>query len=262
MTIETAELVSRLNASRDSLKQLNIGEYTLIRSARDVMADAANALDAYDKTMQRIAEEPSALTHRQAAALIRSAPAPGREEIEDAVEGLVMELMQAVHVHYQADEDPDFGEYARDYTCAILALFHAPAEAGGGEAIGPFVTWAASVMEGEAENVGNGFAPFNDADEYVESITYGDLRLLAKAPSPTPPAGDGWEPIETAPKDGTWFIGLTSHGRVEPMRWISEDDDDGADGGGDDWGYANVRFTNVEHWRPLPPPPVSKGEKL
>ena len=59
MTIETAELVSRLNASRDSLKQLNIGEYTLIRSARDVMADAANALDAYDKTMQRIAEAPS-----------------------------------------------------------------------------------------------------------------------------------------------------------------------------------------------------------
>jgi len=52
---ETAELISRLNASRDILKRLNIGEYALIRDARDVMADAANALDAYARTMDRIA---------------------------------------------------------------------------------------------------------------------------------------------------------------------------------------------------------------
>lgn len=55
MTAETAELISRLNASRDTLKGLNIGDYALIREARDVMADAANALDAYARTMDRIA---------------------------------------------------------------------------------------------------------------------------------------------------------------------------------------------------------------
>lgn len=55
MTKETAELISRLNASRDILKRLNIGDYALIRDARDVMADAANALDAYARTMDRIA---------------------------------------------------------------------------------------------------------------------------------------------------------------------------------------------------------------
>lgn len=55
MSKETAELISRLNANRDTLKGLNIGDYTLIREARDVMADAANALDAYAKTMDRIA---------------------------------------------------------------------------------------------------------------------------------------------------------------------------------------------------------------
>lgn len=55
MNKETAELISRLNASRDTLKGLNIGEYALIRDARDVMADAANALDTYARTMDRIA---------------------------------------------------------------------------------------------------------------------------------------------------------------------------------------------------------------
>jgi len=53
---ETAELISRLNASRDTLKGLNIGDYALIREARDVMSDAANALDSYARTMDRIAE--------------------------------------------------------------------------------------------------------------------------------------------------------------------------------------------------------------
>lgn len=43
MTKETAEIISRLNASRDTLKGLNIGDYALIRQARDVMAEASNA---------------------------------------------------------------------------------------------------------------------------------------------------------------------------------------------------------------------------
>ena len=55
MSKETAELISRLNASRDILKRLNIGDYALIREAREVMADAANALDAYARTMDKIA---------------------------------------------------------------------------------------------------------------------------------------------------------------------------------------------------------------
>lgn len=55
MSQETAALISRLNAGRDMLKGLNVGEYALIREARDVMADAANALDSYAKTMDRIA---------------------------------------------------------------------------------------------------------------------------------------------------------------------------------------------------------------
>lgn len=55
MTKETADIISRLSASRDILKRLDIGDYALIREAREVMADAANALDSYARTMDRIA---------------------------------------------------------------------------------------------------------------------------------------------------------------------------------------------------------------
>lgn len=59
MNPATSAIIERLIASRDTLKRLNIGDYALICEARDVMADAANALDAYARTMKRIAEIPS-----------------------------------------------------------------------------------------------------------------------------------------------------------------------------------------------------------
>lgn len=113
----------------------------------------------------------------EALALIRSAPAPGREEIEDAVEGLVMELMQAVHVHYQADEDPDFGEYARDYTCAILALFHAPADPGGGEAEGAVRTAGAKLLTALERY---GFPVSDAASTAAMSVEARDLHNAAR----------------------------------------------------------------------------------
>lgn len=122
-------------------------------------------------------EEAEALLHRQVAALIRSAPAPGREEIEDAVEGLVTELMQAVHVHYQADEDPDFGEYARDYTCAILALFHAPADPGGGEAEGAVRTAGAKLLTALERY---GFPVSDAASTAAMSVEARDLHNAAR----------------------------------------------------------------------------------
>lgn len=51
---ETARLVDRLISYRDDLR---IGRGTVTREAMDLMADAANALTAYDKTMAKIAEQ-------------------------------------------------------------------------------------------------------------------------------------------------------------------------------------------------------------
>ena len=199
MTIETAELVSRLNASRDSLKQLNIGEYTLIRSARDVMADAANALDAYDKTMQRIAEEPSALTHRQAAALIRSAPAPGREEIARIIDPsawTTLDMLYAELVQRGGKPNPArFKDgWSLDKADAILALFHAPAEAGGGEDEKKLCPECQGTGLQRIEGLYDD-CPKCDGDGLV-------------SPSPTPPAGDGWRMVPVEPteamRDAAW----------------------------------------------------------
>jgi hypothetical protein len=56
---ETAPIIERLIACRDTLKVVE-GQFAVnLQPERAVMADAANALDAYDKTMQRIAEVPS-----------------------------------------------------------------------------------------------------------------------------------------------------------------------------------------------------------
>ena len=56
---ETASIIERLIACRDTLKVVE-GQFAVnLQPERAVMADAANALDAYDKTMQRIAEAPS-----------------------------------------------------------------------------------------------------------------------------------------------------------------------------------------------------------
>lgn len=53
---ETASIIERLIACRDTLKVVE-GQFAVnLQPERAVMADAANALDAYDKTMQRIAE--------------------------------------------------------------------------------------------------------------------------------------------------------------------------------------------------------------
>ena len=50
MNPDTAKIIDRLVTSRDTLRKLDIGDYALIREAREAMADAANALTVYAKT--------------------------------------------------------------------------------------------------------------------------------------------------------------------------------------------------------------------
>lgn len=47
-------LVERIIAARDALKGLNISDYALIRDARDVMADAANAITERDEAIHAL----------------------------------------------------------------------------------------------------------------------------------------------------------------------------------------------------------------
>jgi hypothetical protein len=116
-----------------------------------------------------------------------------------------------------------------------------------------------------------GFFPASYLDAYDKT-----MQRIAEAPSPTPPAGDGWKPIETAPKDGRELIGHRSDQGEFVFRWawaeefVPKDlngdptehyDEDFAWWWHDRWGWMEGEETPT-HWRPLPPPPVSKGEKL
>lgn len=86
-----------------------------------------------------------------------------------------------------------------------------------------------------------------------------------------PSAPDGWQPIETAPKDGTnimvWAEGFEW---PEVVRYELYDPEDASEIGMPGyWRYseelladvANVEDEAVTHWRPLPAPPALRSEK-
>jgi hypothetical protein len=85
------------------------------------------------------------------------------------------------------------------------------------------------------------------------------LPLYASPQPVTKPAmGEGWMPIETAPKDGARF--LTFHDRLDgdfnvAMAWWSGDRLEGHG-----WSYASWNMPT--HWMPLPAPPATGGEEL
>ena len=76
-----------------------------------------------------------------------------------------------------------------------------------------------------------------------------------------------WQPIETAPKDGTSVILGCNYDRLGKIRvtcaWYEREiwteakhwDDDA-----DDWLFLECAF-RPSHWMPLPSPPVVEGEE-
>ena len=86
-------------------------------------------------------------------------------------------------------------------------------------------------------------------------------RIRAMLASPAVPVGDGWMPIETAPKDGTVFlIGFNETARMRGARTVYEAR----------WCTAQEKFTSVNgfvlfdgatNWRPLPPAPAATKEE-
>lgn len=68
---------------------------------------------------------------------------------------------------------------------------------------------------------------------------------------------EGWQPIETAPKDGTTIIVLDGS-CVEPAMWDCEEEVDG----GQCWRASDPAWERIQptHWTPLPPPPTDAKE--
>lgn len=60
-----------------------------------------------------------------------------------------------------------------------------------------------------------------------------------------------WQPIETAPMDGTRVLLATPSGRIADGSFHARYDI---------WAWPYV-MVNPTHWMPLPEPPVSQGEQ-
>ena len=71
-----------------------------------------------------------------------------------------------------------------------------------------------------------------------------------------------WQPIETAPKDGTFLIGgWTSNGQNHPMEWEvdiawREGDSFGVDVSLESGETMRPTIDQITHWMPFPAPPV------
>ncbi len=182
------------------------------------------------------------------AALIRSAPAPGREEIARIIDPSIWKTLDMYFAEaVQRGGKPDRARYKDGQSLAkadaILALFHAPAEAGGGEARPAYAPLA------------------------VDHST----SVYEMPVAPTPPAGDGWRNPSQL-----WARDLTDEELIDEYRRNEEacdrfdearrDPDYEGHGGSPGEGLYE-RNEELEGqlkkrglW-PLPPPPVSKGEK-
>lgn len=69
---------------------------------------------------------------------------------------------------------------------------------------------------------------------------------------------DVWQPIETAPKDGTVIdIWTTNRGRIVNVAYTLDDFD-----GTYYWGCENGGVYEPTHWMPLPDSPTTQPEKL
>jgi hypothetical protein len=66
-------------------------------------------------------------------------------------------------------------------------------------------------------------------------------KLQAEPPRATAETGDVWQPIETAPRDSSWILGVTLAGRQIVVRW-----------GGGAWEDDNRLYRDPIQWMSLP----------
>lgn len=109
------------------------------------------------------------------------------------------------------------------------------------------------------------------SDEELTKISTLDIANVIARRTPTPAVGDGWQPIETAPKDGTrvLFYDPDSSGLIYAGVWDAKfcsEWPEGAEeavyrGAWTDYAVASFAYEehceySPTHWQPLPTPPA------
>lgn len=95
-------------------------------------------------------------------------------------------------------------------------------------------------------------------------ISREDFDILVLSALAHPAVPEGWQPIETAPKDGTRFL-ATGGGLANEIEVASWNDRVGAWNTEsytlEDWDNQTEGYSRPAHWMPLPKPPVAAAEK-
>lgn len=127
---------------------------------------------------QRASEEGAlAQAHRQAAALIRSAPAPGREEISNEIH-IALQRLHYADLLWIAGSADGFERATLAIADHLLsALFHAPADPGGGEDEGAVRTAGAKLLTALERY---GFPVSDAASTAAMSVEARDLHNAAR----------------------------------------------------------------------------------
>lgn len=91
-------------------------------------------------------------------------------------------------------------------------------------------------------------------NKFARAIIAADRAGLASAPSAS------WQPIETAPQDGSEVLVFKPSVGILVARWLDEDhpDLDGCIGFHEAWNHASIERATL--WMPLPAAPKAKGE--
>lgn len=94
------------------------------------------------------------------------------------------------------------------------------------------------------------------------TLAKADAILALSPQAPSPNEGD-WQPIETAPRDGTWLLCYWAgtdigeyQNRYGVAAWTS------MHGDGDSWYEGSGAVGDPTHWRPLPAPPAAAIRRL
>jgi hypothetical protein len=100
----------------------------------------------------------------------------------------------------------------------------------------------------------------SDGEHRVKDLVWLINELIYEREHVAAPEGrepEGWQPIETAPKDGYILaVGCNGTQRVIPVHWVSDffEGDTAVESG---WYLEGMKLARPTHWMPLPAPPAS-----
>lgn len=119
----------------------------------------------------------------------------------------------------------------------------------------------ADALRAWAEHIGAGYSCPAASQTMLMAAAILDADYTRASPVPEPVAAMGpvaWRPIETAPKDGSWFIGFRpsryAQDAVDSWSWKAFGIEENVFVDARDSVWEDFQPT---HWMPLPPPPGS-----